>query len=280
MLVCLIGVDTCVFIGPPHGYFFSCKNGRPHDGCLFGLIAVGHLQSEKACLTISHLEYLRDDVLSWQFSCVLPWIFSSLCCHVLFSTGRYSWAVFASICRNRMASFFFLNCPSVLYHLFSGRADYVWKLFCCSLWLYYCRHIPRARRRGHNDLTLDYHPHHQCVVSKMGIPRGSADDMCCTGKEVVVDAYQCIKISLWWICEVFVRMALEYFCPPNWNGGYCSPPKGKWTSMSDGWGRGDDELGLRKCWVEVVFQYFLPHCVRCMPQIRFTLVVAVVAVIQ
>lgn len=142
----------------------------------------------------------------------------------------------------------------------------VWKLLCCSLWLCYGRHIPRARRRGHNDHTPDSRPHHQCVVSKVVTPQGSADDMCCTGKEVVVDAYQCINISLWWICEVSVRVALEYFCPLNWNGGYCPPPKGKWTPMSGGGDRGDDGLGIRKCWVEVVFRYFLPHCVRCMPQ--------------
>lgn len=140
----------------------------------------------------------------------------------------------------------------------------VWKLLCCSLWLCYGRHIPRARRLGHNDHTPDSRPHHQCVVSKGVTPQGSADDMCC--KEVVVDAYQCINISLWWICEVSVRVALEYFCPLNWNGGYCPPPKGKWTPMSGGGDRGDDGLGIRKCWVEVVFRYCLPHCVRCMPQ--------------
>lgn len=110
-------------------------------------------------------------------------------------------------------------------------------------------------------------------------PQGSADEMCCTGKEVVVDAYQSIKVSLWGICEVSVRVALEYFCPSNWNGGYCPPPKIKWIPMSGGGDRGDDEVGIRKYWVEVVFRYLMPHCVRCMPPSRFTLVVAVVAVI-
>lgn len=55
----------------------------------------------------------------------------------------------------------------------------------------------------------------QCVVSKVVTPQGSGDEMCFTGKEVVVDAYQSINISLWWICEVSVRMVLEYFCPSN-----------------------------------------------------------------
>lgn len=78
-------------------------------------------------------------------------------------------------------------------------------------------------------------------------PRGSADEMCCTGKEVVVDAYQSINIGLWWICEVSVRVALEYFCPLNSNGGYCPPPpKVKWTPMSGGEDRGDDGLEIRK----------------------------------
>lgn len=62
--------------------------------------------------------------------------------------------------------------------------------------LCYGRHIPRARRRGHNDHTPDSRPHHQCVVSKVVAPQGSADDMCCTGKELVADAYQCINVSL------------------------------------------------------------------------------------
>lgn len=147
------------------------------------------------------------------------------------------------------------------YRLFPGRAECVWKLLCCSLWLCYGRHIPRARRHGHNDHTPDSRPHHQCVVSKVVTPQGSADEMCCTGKEVVVvvvDAYQSINISLWWICEVSVRVALKYFCPSNWNGGYCPPPKVKWTSMSGGEDRGDDGLRIRKYWVEVVFQYFCP----------------------
>ena len=60
-----------------------------------------------------------------------------------------------------------------------------------------------------NDHTPDSRPHHQCVVT----PQGSADEMCCTGKEVVVDAYQAISLS--WICEVSVRVALKYFCPSN-----------------------------------------------------------------
>lgn len=81
----------------------------------------------------------------------------------------------------------------------------------------------------------------QCVVSKVVTPQGSADEMCCTGKEVVVDAYQSINISLWWICEVSVRMVLEYFCPSN-----CPPSKVKWTPMSRGRDRGDGGLGIRK----------------------------------
>lgn len=81
------------------------------------------------------------------------------------------------------------------------------------LWLCYGRHIPRARRRGRNDHTPDSRPHQQCVVSKVVAPRGFADEMYCTGKEVLVDVYQ--SISLWWICEVSVRVALEYFCPSN-----------------------------------------------------------------
>lgn len=123
---------------------------------------------------------------------------------------------------------FFVYCPSMWYHLFPGWAECVWKLLCCSLWLCCGRHIPRARRRGHNDHTPDSRPHHQCVVSKVVTPQGSADEMCCTGKEVVVDAYQSINVSLWWICEVSVRVALPYFCPSNWNGGYCPTPKIKW----------------------------------------------------
>lgn len=107
------------------------------------------------CLTISHLEYLRDDVLSWQFSCVLPWIFSSLCCHVVFGTGRYRRVVLASEKENVLI---FVYCPSMWYHLFPGQAECVWKLLCCSLWLCYGRRIPRARRHSRNDHMPDSRP--------------------------------------------------------------------------------------------------------------------------
>lgn len=53
------------------------------------------------------------------------------------------------------------------------------------------------------------------VWCQSGNSLGSADDMCCTGKVAVVDAYQSINISLLWICGVSVRMAFEYFCPSN-----------------------------------------------------------------
>lgn len=58
-------------------------------------------------------------------------------------------------------------------------------------------------------------------------------------------------------------------------GGFCPPPQIKWIPMSGSGDRGDDGLGLRKHWVEVVFRCLLPHCVRCLPQSRFTVVVAV-----
>lgn len=96
MLVCLIGVWCLCLRRPPRGYLFSCKNGRPHDACLFGW---------NICVTMC----------SWRYSCVLPWIFSSLCCHVLFGTGRYRRAVLASEKENGL---FFVYCPSVWYHLF------------------------------------------------------------------------------------------------------------------------------------------------------------------
>lgn len=179
-----MGVWCLCLHRPPRGYFFSCKkNGRSHDACLLGLIAVSHLQSEK-CLTISHLEYLRDDVLSWRVQlCVLPWIFSSLCCRVVFGTGRWRRAVLASEReRERMASFFLFFC------LFTAP---VCGVICSlveltvsenssvdSLWLCYGRHIPRARRRGRKDHTPDSRPHHQCVVSKVVTPRGSLRMRC------------------------------------------------------------------------------------------------------
>lgn len=168
--------------------------------------------------------------------CVLPWIFSSLCCHVVFGTGRWRRAVLASEReRERMASFF-VYCPSMWCHLFPGRADCVWKLLCCSLWLCYGRHIPRARRRGRKDHTPDSRPHHQCVVSKVVTPQGSADEMCCTGKEVVVvDAYQSIKISLWWICEVSVRVALGVFLSLKLKWWLLSTTKNKMDSHVRWW---------------------------------------------
>lgn len=108
-----------------------------------------------------------------------------------------------------------------------------------------------------------------CCVKSGG--SSGALQMCCTGRwEVGVDAYQSI-VSLWWICEVsVVCMALEYFCPSNWNGGYCHPPKIQWIPVSAGGDRDDDGLGIRKYWVEVVFQCLLPHCVRWMPQLIYT----------
>lgn len=77
--VCLIGVWCLCLHGPPRGLFFSCKNGRSHDACIIGIKADGRLESESRLV----LEYLRDDVLSWWFSCVLPWMFRSLCFHGL-----------------------------------------------------------------------------------------------------------------------------------------------------------------------------------------------------
>lgn len=50
--------------------------------------------------------------------------------------------------------------------------------------------------------THESHPHHQCVVSKMASPRGSADNMYCAGKDMVVEVYQYINISLRWMRSV------------------------------------------------------------------------------
>lgn len=166
-------------------------------------------------MTISHLEYLHDDVLSWQFSCVLPWIFSSLCCHVVFGTGRWRRAVLASEReRERVASFLFtapvcgVICSLVGLSVSENSSDAP------------CGCVMAGTSQGLGGVaTTTTHstpaPHHQCVVSKVVTPQGSADEMCCTGKEVVVDAYQSSNISLWWICEVSVRVAFEYFCPSN-----------------------------------------------------------------
>ena len=103
--------------------------------------------------------------------------------------------------------------------------------------------------------------------------------MCCTGWEVVVDAYQTI-VSLWWICKVSVCVVLEYFCPSIWNGVYCPTPKIKRFPMSGGEDRGDDGLGIRKYRVEAVFRCLLPHCVRCEPQSWFTLAVGAAVILS
>lgn len=120
-----------------------------------------------------------------------------------------------SVWEKRVASVF-VYCPSMWCHLFPGQAECVWKLLWCSLWLCYGSHIPRARRHGHND---HIHPTPALIINmlcqKWWILR--LLEMCCSGKEVVVDAYQCIKISLWWICGVSVRMALQHYCPSNWS---------------------------------------------------------------
>lgn len=97
-------------------------------------------------------------------------------------------------------------------------------------------------------------------------------------------------VKRWWqmlitlsVCGWYARCLIAWpwgdFCPSIWKGGYCPPRQVKWTPMSGGGDRGDDGLWIRKQGVEVVFQYFLPHCVRCTPRSKFTLVVAVDAVI-
>lgn len=151
------------------------------------------------------------------------------------------------------------------YRLFPGRAECVWKLLSCG-----CVMAGTSQGLGGvaaNDHTPDSRPSSSmcCVKS------GGSSGLCRWDvlywflkkkrkKKVVVDAYQSSNVSLWWICEVSVRVAFKYFCPSNSNGGYCPPPKVKWTPMSGGGDRGDDGLGIRKYWVEVVFRYFFFFC--------------------
>lgn len=89
-----------------------------------------------------------------------------------------------------------------------------------------------------------------CIINvlcqKWRLLGGSADEMCCTGKEVAVDAYQPIDISLWWICEVSVRVALGVFLSLKLKWWLLSTIKNAMDSMSGGEDRGDDGLGIRK----------------------------------
>lgn len=87
-------------------------------------------------------------------------------------------------------------------------------------------HVPRARRRGRNDHTSDSRPRHQCVVSPSS--GGSADEMCCTGKDSVVDAS--ITLCLLPQTEMAASVHHQQLMSP----------------VSGGGGRGDDGLGIRK----------------------------------
>lgn len=96
-----------------------------------------------------------------------------------------------------------------------------------------------------------------CCV-KVGTPRSSADGMYCSGKVMVVDAYQ----STTSVCSGYAGCLFAWpssiSVPQSENGGYCPPSKMKWIPMSGG----GDELGIREYRVEVVFRYLMPHCVR------------------
>lgn len=120
-------------------------------------------------------------------------------CVVVFGTARERRAVLAPV---KESGLFFCLRPKCVVSSVPWLGLVCMKLLCGPLWLCYGRLIPRAT-------TRDSRPHHQCIVTPQAL------QMCCTGKEVVVDA--CQSISLWWICEVSV--CLEYFCHSNsnWN---------------------------------------------------------------
>lgn len=62
-----------------------------------------------------------------------------------------------------------------------------------------------------------------------------------------VDAYQSVNVSLWWICEVSVHVALGVFMSLKTEMVATDHrQKIKWTPMSGGGGSGDDGLGIRK----------------------------------